>query len=148
MAFFEDSLVVKKSTLPGAGKGLFTRVLIPRNSIIVQYKGRLSTWKEVQHDNGSNGYLYYVNRNLVIDARPYKKAKARYANDARGTRKINGVRNNAVYIEKDSKVFIQASKDIQPGEEILVNYGKEYWDTVRYNERISKKEKAAKARSL
>ena len=80
-----------------------------------------------------------MNRNHVIDARNYKKSKARYANDARGLQRIKGFLNNAVYIEKDGRVFIESTRDIAPGEEILVNYGKEYWDAIRYNQKISAK---------
>jgi SET domain-containing protein len=141
MALLDNSLVVKHSTLPGAGMGLFTLDFIPKNTVIVEYKGRKRTWKEVNKDPGHNGYLYYVNRNLVIDARTYLGSKARYANDARGMKKIKGLNNNSIYIEKDDRVFIRASKDIWPGQEILVDYGKEYWETVRYNEKIERKEK-------
>ncbi len=141
MAFSEKTLAVKKSTLPGAGKGLFTLEFIPKNSIIAEYRGKINTWKEVKNDNSTNGYLYYVNRNWVIDARTYLKSKARYANDARGMKKIKGITNNSVYVEKDSKVFIQSKKDIKPGEEIFVDYGKEYWDAMRYNKKLEEKEK-------
>ena len=133
MALLEKQLVVKRSTIPGSGKGLFTKEFIPKGTRIVEYKGKITTWKEVKHDNGSNGYIYYVTRNHVIDARTYTKALARYANDARGMQKIKGVTNNAVYAEDKLKVYIESTKDIPPGSEILVSYGKEYWDTIRYN---------------
>jgi uncharacterized protein len=136
MALLEHSLVVKRSKLPGAGKGLFTKTFIPKHTLIAEYKGRLTTWKEVNGDHGSNGYLYYVNRKLVIDAMPYKKSKARYANDAKGRMKVKGIVNNATYVEKDSRVFIQSKKDIAPGEEIFVEYGPEYWEAIRFNEKL------------
>jgi SET domain-containing protein len=149
MSLLEHSLVVKRSTLPRAGKGLFTRVFIPKNTIIAEYRGKVSTWKEVNHGDGSNGYLYYVNRNLVIDAKNHTKSKARYANDARGFEKIKGILNNSVYVEKDGKVYIQSKKDIPAGAEIFVDYGREYWETMRYNERIERHRQlqAAKARA-
>lgn len=137
----QDHIEVKKSNLPGAGKGLFARYFIPKKTIIAEYRGRITTWTEVKQDNASNGYLYYMNRNHVIDARNYKKSKARYANDARGLQRVKGFLNNAIYIEKDGRVFIESTRDIAPGEEILVNYGKEYWDAIRYNQKISAKEK-------
>lgn len=133
MALLEKQLVVRRSTIPGSGKGLFTKEFIPKGTRIVEYKGKLTTWKEVKHDNGSNGYIYYVTRNHVIDARTYTKALARYANDARGLQKIKGVTNNAVYAEDKLKVYIESTKDILPNSEILVSYGKEYWDTIRHN---------------
>ena len=137
----QDHIEVKRSNLPGAGKGLFARYFIPKKTVIAEYKGRITTWAAVKQDNASNGYLYYINRHHVIDARHYKKSKARYANDARGLQRIKGFLNNAVYIEKNGRVFIESTRDIAPNEEILVNYGKEYWDAMRYNQKISAKEK-------
>lgn len=136
MALLEKQLVIKRSTIPGSGKGLFTKKFIPKGTRIVEYKGKLTTWKEVKHDNGTNGYIYYVNRNHVIDARPYVKALGRYANDARGLQKKKGVTNNAVYTEDKLKVYIESTKDILPDSEILVSYGKEYWDTIRHNKAL------------
>ena len=81
MAFLEKHLYVKKSTLPNAGKGLFTKKLIPKGTRIVEYKGRTRSWKEVQADQDESPYIYYVKRNFVIDALNDKKALARYAND-------------------------------------------------------------------
>jgi SET domain-containing protein len=129
-------LVVKKSTLPGAGKGLFTKKFIPKGTQIVEYKGRIGKWKNIEKNPGENKYIFYVKRDHVIDARPFKKALARYANDARGLKKIKGLVNNANYVEKGLKVFIEAKKNISAGSEILVDYGKEYWDVIRYNQKI------------
>jgi hypothetical protein len=41
MVLLEDQLIVKKSSLPGSGKGLFTKKLIPKGTRIVEYKGRI-----------------------------------------------------------------------------------------------------------
>ena len=50
-----------------------------------------------------------------------------------------GFNNNAVYTEKNKKVFITAVKDIPAGAEIFVTYGKEYWDIIRHNRKIDSK---------
>ena len=133
MALLEKELVIKQSTIPGSGSGLFTKVFIPRGTRIVEYKGRISTWRDVNHKEGKNGYIYYVTRNYVIDASTYKKSLARYANDARGLHRVKGSTNNCVYELHKGKVYIQSVKDIQPNSEILVEYGKEYWDVIRHN---------------
>lgn len=138
MALLEKQLVVKKSNLPDAGKGLFTKKLIPKGTRIVEYKGKITTWGKVDHKNGSNGYIYYVKRNHVIDASGHQKALARYANDARGLKRVPGITNNSEYIEDDRRVYIEAKKDIPAGSEILVDYGKEYWDVIRYNLKLEK----------
>lgn len=133
MALLEKKLVVKKSQLPQAGMGLYTKEFIPKGTKIVEYKGKITTWKEVEHDEGKNGYIYYVKRNHVIDAGNRKSAMARYANDARGLSRVKGITNNAEYVEDGVKVYIQSAKDIPAGSEILVEYGKEYWDAIRHN---------------
>ena len=129
----KPALVIKKSRLKNAGKGLFTKSFIPKGSRIVEYLGKLSSWKDVDHRGGKNVYIYYINRNHVIDAYTYKKAFARYANDAGGISKVKGIRNNARYEKDGLKVYITAARDIQPGEEIYVTYGKEYWDAIKFN---------------
>lgn len=143
MALLEKQLFVKKSTIPNAGKGLFTKKTIPKGTRIIEYKGKISTWKDVKHDEGENGYIFYVNRNHVINALPYKQALARYSNDARGLTKVKGITNNCDYIIEGKRAFIEAKKDIPAGGEILVGYGKEYWDVIKHNYKLKKKEEAA-----
>ena len=142
MALLEKYLVVKKSLIAGAGKGLFTKKPIPKGTRIVEYKGKRSTWKEVNHDDGKNGYIYYINRNHVIDAKPLPKALGRYANDASGLKKLKSIKNNARYVIDNLRVYIEATRDIPPGGEILVRYGKEYWDAIRHNLKIDKMKKS------
>lgn len=144
MALLEKQLVVKRSTIPNSGKGLFTKKPIPKGTRIVEYKGKKTTWKDVDHDDGRNGYIYYINRNHVIDAKPHTKALARYANDANGIVRIKGISNNAQYVNDDMKVYIEATKDIPAGAEILVRYGKEYWDTIKKNRKLEQKEQKEK----
>jgi uncharacterized protein len=85
-----------------------------------------------------NAYVYYVNRNLVIDGMKRKKSLGRYANDAGGLNKIDGISNNTRYVVEDNRVFLEAKKDIPAGEEILVSYGREYWKVIEDNQRIEK----------
>lgn len=145
MALLEKQLKVKKSTIPDSGKGLFTKKPIPKGTRIIEYKGKITTWKEADHKDGANGYIYYVKRNYVIDALPYKAMLARYANDAKGIKKIKGITNNSEYVEDNKRVFIESKKDIPANSEIFVGYGKEYWDVIRFNTPIWEKEKKESA---
>ncbi|MBL7862831.1 MAG: SET domain-containing protein [Cyclobacteriaceae bacterium] len=131
MAIHEKYLVVKQSSLPRAGKGLFTAIPIKKGSRIVEYKGRIERWKDVKDQDGHNGYLMYINKNVVINALSAKNTKGRFANDARGMSRVRGVSNNSLYVSVGSRCYIEATRDIEKGEEILVNYGKPYWDLVR-----------------
>lgn len=149
MALLEKQLFVKKSTLPGAGKGLYTKKAIPKGTRIVEYKGRRSTWKEVKDEDGKNGYIFYINRNNVIDALPVKTALARYANDARGLVRIKGMLNNSEYVTDGLKAYIESKKAIPAGGEVLVDYGKDYWKVIRENMKLWDEEakEAAKKKS-
>lgn len=148
MALFEKHLYVKKSTLPNAGKGLFTKVFIPKGSLIVEYKGKITTWKDVKDEDGKNGYIFYVKRYHVIDALPTKKPLARYANDARGLTRIKGVTNNCDYITKGLKAYIESKKNIPAGSEIFVDYGPDYWKVIRENLLADKKSKGKKTKQV
>jgi uncharacterized protein len=140
MALLEKQLYVKTSTIPDSGKGLFTRKFIPKGTRIVEYKGKISTWKDVKDEDGKNGYIFYVNRNHVINALPTLQHLARYANDARGLKKIKGVLNNCDYITDGLKAYIETKRDIPARAEIFVDYGKDYWKVIRENMKLWAKE--------
>jgi SET domain-containing protein len=137
MSLLETSLIISTSTLKDAGMGLFTNIPIAKGTLIVEYKGKVTTWKKVLAGRTFNGYVYYITRNHVIDARPYKKHLARYANDADGLSKVKGVRNNCVYSVIKKQVYIQAVKNIPAGSEIFVSYGKDYWNVVKENAELT-----------
>ncbi|MBI3221308.1 MAG: SET domain-containing protein [Bacteroidetes bacterium] len=131
MAYLEKFLVVKKSLLPNAGKGLFTKKIIAKGARIVEYKGKKRKWKDVKHLDGYNGYLMYITRNAVIDALPAVHTLGRYANDAHGLSKVKGLRNNCEYVSEGNRCYIEAKRSIDKGEELLVSYGKEFWQLQR-----------------
>jgi SET domain-containing protein len=143
MALLEKYLYVEDSTIPGAGKGLFTSIDIAKGTRIVEYKGRRTTWKEVK-DDSTNYYIYTINRNNVIDAQKTLSALARYANDAKGFNRVKGITNNCVYVNDGNKAFIESVKNIPAGSEIFVDYTQEYWKVLKENLRLEKqREKAA-----
>ena len=131
MAFLEKYLYLKKSNLPGAGKGLFTKVDILKGTRIVEYKGRIQPWREVKHEDGYNPYLFKINSRTAINALPKKKTFGRYANDARGFFRVEGQRNNAQYEVEGNRCFIDATRAIHKYEEILVDYGGNFWSLLR-----------------
>lgn len=130
-------LEIKTSNIPGSGLGLFTKVFIPRGSLVVEYKGIVTTWAAVK-DQHFNDYIYYISSQHVIDAGPTPNELARYANDAKGLGQVKGIYNNCFFKKMNGRVFLKARTDIQAGEEIYVNYGKEYWDTHRNNAALAK----------
>lgn len=148
MALLEKQLFVKRSTIPDSGKGLFTKKFIPKGTRIVEYKGKISKWKDVKDEDGKNGYIFYINRNHVINALPVKSALARYANDARGLSKVKGINNNCDYISDGLKAYIESKKDIPAGSEIFVDYGKDYWKVIRENMKLWANEEKERLKKL
>jgi uncharacterized protein len=131
LALLEKFLIIKKSTLPTAGKGLFTRIDIARGTRIVEYKGKRQPWRDVKDQDGINGYLMYINRNVVINALPALATFGRYANDALGLVRKEGLRNNSEYVSEGNRCYIEATRNIKAGEEILVSYGRAYWTLIK-----------------
>jgi SET domain-containing protein len=131
VALKKSQLVVKPSRIPGAGMGLFSTINIKKGQQIIEYKGRLERWCDVKKEDGYNGYLLRVHRLWAINALPFKKALGRFANDALGIGRHHRLRNNAEYVVYGLKCFIEATRDIRKGEEILVSYGNEYWELIR-----------------
>lgn len=135
------ALIVKKSRLPGAGKGLFTTKAIRKENKVIEYRGEIIGNKEYRRraQKAQDHYLFYVSRKRCIDAMHTPQYKARYANDARGITRVKGLRNNSEYVIFGNKCFIVAERDIKAGEEILVDYTKDYWDCMRRRLKKAKK---------
>lgn len=133
-------LKVKKSTIPGAGQGLFTAKRFDANSRMIEYKGEKLTKKELDRRYPGDtvaDYTIQVNRKWFVDARNSPTSSiARYANDARKnrTRQTNNAKLVRHRIGKGAtsardKVFIDAkSNPIPKDKEVLVNYHENYWD--------------------
>ncbi|MCW5910001.1 MAG: SET domain-containing protein [Cyclobacteriaceae bacterium] len=149
MALLEKKMAIRKSTLPGAGKGLFTKVFIPKGTRIVEYKGEIVTWKEVEKmADDRNGYVFFFNNKHCIDAWKTKKGIAHYANDAKGIVRVEGVKNNSEYVTEKKRCYIEATRDIPAGSEILVGYGGEYWQSIRYNIRLEQRNKEKEGKKV
>jgi hypothetical protein len=158
---WSESVRIKRSQLPKAGKGLFSLRTFTRGDIICEYEGEVVPWSECERrsDDGHEGYAVFITKNRCIDAFFTPWAAGRYANDARGIGRVSGLRNNAHYEiqsrKGEKRVFIVATRTIRSGEEVFVHYGDDYWRYLghtrelflrlerekrkRYNDRKSKR---------
>lgn len=142
MVLPKKDIVVKRSTIPNSGKGLFTKKFIPKGTRIVEYKGKVITWKEAERlADSENGYIFHFTNSYCIDARNTKKSVAGFVNDAQGLTRVEGLKNNTEYITEKKRCFIDATKDIPAGAELFVGYGAEYWRVIRSNARIDQENK-------
>jgi SET domain-containing protein len=146
MPWFEKYLYVKKSGLRSAGKGLFTRKAIPKGKCICEYRGRIRTWKQSLTEPGDNPYYFYINSRTVINPLYGKKTLAHFANDAEGFSQSKKHINNAEYLTEGRRCWIYSTRNIKRFEEILVDYGWEYWKVRKEIIAEQKAEKKKKRR--
>jgi hypothetical protein len=134
----KDHLRVKTSEIPGAGKGLFaakeTRSQrgyhgFRRGETIAPYVGERMSKAELDNACPADKLaVYAVERNKrgdVINAYKTTDGAARYANDPRGTEEQANARLQVV---SGGRVNLVARSAIEPEEEILVQYGRSYWE--------------------
>lgn len=128
-------LIIKKSKIPRAGKGLFTTSPIRKGDLVVEYKGEKLSWAQCLKRYGKNinnaRYLYFVSSKNSIDAQNTTKELARYANDAEGFNGKKGLKNNSEYTNIKGVPHIIATADIARGAEILVDYSGDYWKLMK-----------------
>ena len=108
--------VVKRSN---TGLGLFATELIPKGTRIIEYTGPRVPNDVVEKSNGK--YFFAVNKRFSIDGSGRGNI-ARYIN--------HSCRPNAEATITRGRVWIWSKKDIEPGEEIAYDYGREYFDGI------------------
>lgn len=101
----------------GAGLGLFAGEDIQKGDYIIDYVGEILPNAKCEHHPGK--YLFEVDDHFTIDG-AMRENIARYINHACRP-------NTEVEIEK-GEIKIYAIKNIQKGEEISYDYGKEYFN--------------------
>lgn len=99
------------------GLGLFTNIALKKGDKIIEYIGEKITPEEADRRGGK--YLFEVDKKLTLDGKARKNI-ARYIN--------HSCIPNAEAEVDGKQVFIYAKKTITPGEELLYNYGKEYFN--------------------
>lgn len=109
-------LDVKRSA---AGLGLFAQEAIKKGSKVIEYIGDKITAAEADKRGGK--YLFEINSKWTIDG-TNRKNIARYVNHACGSAA------NCEAEIRSGRIFILAKKNIQPGDELTYDYGKEYFD--------------------
>lgn len=104
------------------GLGLFATRPIKKRTRIAEYKGPILNAEDADRaERRGNRYLYEVSKNRTIDGTPRSNV-ARYAN--------HSCNPNAESITWRGRVFIKSTKDIEPGDEIVYDYGTDYLKNV------------------
>jgi len=130
LQWFQRNLVVKPSTIPNAGMGLFAREDIPVGTRLGWYRGeRMTTrqWERCKNDEyiwlllDDNGKEYYVDACNVV-----KNNKLRFVNGCITPGQFACV-NVEAYQKKD-KIWYSTIKKISKGMELVVHYGEDYFE--------------------
>ena len=101
-----------------SGLGLVCVEDIRKGQTIVEYSGKRVN--DAKADTLSNRYIFEVKKNVNIDGSS-RKNLARYVN--------HSCKPNCDYsIRKSGRVFYYALKKIKAGEELTVDYGKDYFE--------------------
>jgi len=154
----EEGLRIKKSTIPGAGLGLFVAKghhLTQRDSI--PYTGEIMTKDEIDKACPGDTVVAYglaLPKGKYVNACKSTDEAARFANDPQGPNPNNkGVqRPNAELTNtpNGSKAMIKPTKNIGSNDhdvEIFVDYGKDYWKTERNKSRREARAERARAKA-
>ena len=99
------------------GLGFFALEPIPADTRIIEYIGPILTSEEADEKGGK--YLMSIDGKHVIDGTPRSNV-ARYIN--------HSCRPNARAFRSGLRVWIWSLRAIKEGEEVVYNYGKEYFD--------------------
>ena len=119
-------LRIKKSTLPGAGFGLFGTKPFHRGEKVAPYSGDVVVSNDPEF---GDDYTLQIKRSppTFITARRTNTGEGRYAN-ARN-RGLGQGYNNAqlIFDARAQEANVKATKTIPTGTEITVAYGAQYW---------------------
>jgi hypothetical protein len=114
------------------GKGLFTTRDIKKGERVCTYMGEYIDNDEALRrcDAGIDQFLVETVNDGILDSMPIF-CHAMYANDAAGITRMEGIRNNCKIEIEDGGPRMVATRNIKAGDEILVGYGRVYWNNVK-----------------
>lgn len=131
------------------GLGIFATRPIKKRQTIAEYRGKmLGVDAAIKAEKSGNRYLYEVNSKWTIDGAKRGNI-ARYFN--------HSCNPNADTFIRGKRVFVRTIKNIEPGDEITYDYGRDYLKNViglencqcsRCRKRRAKQRAEARARNL
>ena len=117
MQLTTDSRFMIKKSMPEVGDGLFAVRPIKEGEFILEYTGeKIPT---ATADESGSRYLFVVDDDWTVDGQVPANT-AGYIN--------HGCDPNTEAIIEDDRINIYATRDIESGEELTIDYGEEYFD--------------------
>ena len=119
-----DQYTIATSTIPNAGNGAFTNILLPKGSVLGNYKGKHLS-KDQYERLRDDSYVWELSSRhgpIYIDGHNPKTSNwLRFLNDSRDRR------INVEPYQSRGKLYYRTIKKINPGSELFISYGDEYW---------------------
>lgn len=136
LSLFQKNLIVKPSTIPNAGLGLFAKEDIPVGTVLGWYRGDIITSKQWKCC-GNDEYIWMLvdddNNEYYIDARNKKRNnKLRYVNGCLTPGQFACV--NVEAYQKRNKIWYATTKKIMKGMELIVDYGNDFFIHEKVNQ--------------
>ena len=125
---------VAQSRIPNAGNGLFILEDVKKGEPIARYSGEAIS--RAEREQRSSHYIVEVHKNLYLDAADPKHFEGRHANDGKRSRlQVNArfaasYRTNICSITGFRWIYIYATRNIKADSEILLDYGKDFWENI------------------
>jgi len=108
-------LRVAKSSVPGAGRGVFAKAALRKGTRVAEYTGVVCNDKDYNfEDEGDYAVLFSVGRGKVIDPRKGNGSVARWLN--------HSCDPNCRATQEDGRIFIETIKSVKAGDELFYNY--------------------------
>ena len=112
---------------PIHGNGVFADEPIHRGDRVVRYRGKVRDHEEVDRvygelDENGHTFLFTLNEDYVVDANVDGNI-ARWINHSCAPNCEAVIEENPKGKRHKDKIFIEAVRDIAPGEELTYNYG-------------------------
>ena len=108
-------LRVKKSSVEGAGKGVFAKVDLPKGARVAEYTGVVCRDEDYAYDNeGDYVILFSIGKGRVIDPRKGNAGVAHFIN--------HSCEPNCHAFQEGDRIFIETLRRMKAGEELFYNY--------------------------
>jgi hypothetical protein len=120
--------VLPKGHILEGQKGLFATKAFSQYDVIGDYTGVIRKSKSTDSENR---YLFKLVDDLVIDARDFGN-ELRFANSNINISDEPNVTSRISYIDGLPRVLYICTNDIEPGEELLIDYGDDYNEEFLY----------------
>ena len=122
---------VMLSTIKNAGNGLFSKVSLKPGDTIGEYTGKILTDEQTNTEPYvDSDYILWICTDYNILGEGPLSNHTRYINHSAEPN------SRIVTSTRWKKARIEAIKEIQPGEEIFIDYGPDYWEAKKSNDLI------------